>query len=62
MFLTFTHNVDAYVPSAVTKWILLKALILVPSDKQVLIILDHECDVSCFNHNRPIFMSILSKS
>lgn len=33
-----------YVPSAVMRWILLKALILVLSDKQVLIIVDDECD------------------
>lgn len=31
-------------PSATTKWISLKALILMPSDKQVLIIVDDECD------------------
>ena len=31
-------------PSATTKWISLKALILMPSDKQVLITVDDECD------------------
>ena len=44
------------------RWILLKALILVLSDKQVLIIVDDECDVSCFKENRRILMSILSKN
>ena len=62
MDVTFRENVDGYVPSAVMRWILLKALILVLSDKQVLIIVDDECDVSCFKENRPILMSILSKS
>jgi len=32
-------------PSATTKWISLKALILMPSDKQVLIIVDDKCDL-----------------
>ena len=36
-----------YVPAAVMRWILLKVLILVPLEEQVLIYVDYKCDGYC---------------